>query len=90
MVSGNAAVAYPSTLNGKIESIIVTFGGERYFGPPDVVLDGDGVGATAFAQVDQNTNIVTNIVVTNKGIGYSAGNTEVFIVYPGELSLIHI
>ena len=84
LVSGNGAVAYPSILNGKIESIIVTFGGERYFGPPDVVIVGDGVGATAFAQVDQNTNIVTNIVVTNKGIGYSAGNTEVFIVYPGE------
>ena len=84
LVSGNGAVAYPSILNGKIESIIVTFGGERYFGPPDVVIVGDGVGATAFAQVNQSTNTVTNIVVTNKGIGYSAGKTEIFIVYPGE------
>ena len=84
LISGNGAVAYPSILNGKIESIIVTFGGERYYGPPDVVIVGDGVGATAFANVDTNTNTVTNIVVTNKGIGYSAGKTEVFIVYPGE------
>ena len=84
LISGNGAVAYPSILNGKIESIIVTFGGERYYGPPDVVIVGDGIGATAFANVDSNTNTVTNIVVTNKGIGYSAGNTQIFIVYPGE------
>ena len=83
LISGNGAVAYPSILNGRIESIIVTFGGEKYYGPPDVVIVGDGVGATAFANVDTNTNTVTNIVVTNKGIGYSAGKTEVFIVYPG-------
>ena len=84
LVSGSGAVAYPSILNGKIESIIVTFGGERYFGPPDVVIIGDGVGATAFANVDLNRNIVTDIVVTNKGIGYTPGKTKVFIVYPGE------
>ena len=83
LVSGNGAVAYPSILNGKIESIIVTFGGQRYYGPPDVVIVGDGIGATAFANVDLARNIVTDIVVTNKGIGYSAGKTEIFIVYPG-------
>ena len=47
LISGSGAVAYPSILNGKIESIIVTFGGSAYFGPPDVVITGDGVGATA-------------------------------------------
>jgi hypothetical protein len=83
LVSGSGAVAYPSILNGRIESIIVTFGGERYFGPPDVVIVGDGVGATAFANVDLTRNIVTDIVVTNKGIGYTPGKTEIFIVYPG-------
>ena len=28
-------------------------------------------------------NIVTNIVVTNKGAGYSSGATSISIVYPG-------
>ena len=83
MISGSGAVAYPSILNGKIESIIVTFGGSGYFGAPDVVITGDGVGATAFAQVDLSTNIVTGVVITNKGAGYSAGATTVDIVYPG-------
>ena len=83
LISGSGAVAYPSILNGKIESIIVTFGGSGYFGAPDVVITGDGVGATAFAQVDLSSNIVTGIVITNKGVGYSAGATTVSIVYPG-------
>ena len=83
LISGSGAVAYPSILNGKIESIIVTFGGSGYFGAPDVIISGDGVGATAFAQVDLSSNIVTGIVITNKGAGYSAGATTVSIVYPG-------
>ena len=83
LISGSGAVAYPSILNGKIESIIVTFGGTGYFGAPDVVITGDGVGATAFAQVDLSSNIVTGVVITNKGAGYTAGATTVSIVYPG-------
>ena len=83
LISGSGAVAYPSIINGKIESIIVTFGGSGYFGPPDVVITGDGVGATAFATVDLNTNIVTGITVSSKGVGYTAGSTRVDIIYPG-------
>ena len=71
------------SLNGKIESLIVTFGGSGYFGAPDVIITGDGVGATAFANVDLSQNIVTSITVTNKGVGYTAGNTRIDIVYPG-------
>ena len=81
LISGSGAVAYPSIINGKIESIIVTFGGSAYFGPPDVIITGDGVGATAFATVDLSTNIVTGITVSSKGVGYTAGATRVDIVY---------
>ena len=83
LISGSGAVAYASIINGKIESIIVTFGGQAYFGPPDVIITGDGIGATAFATVDLSTNIVTGITVSSKGIGYTAGATRVDIVYPG-------
>ena len=83
LISGSGAVAYPSILNGKIESLIVTFGGSGYFGAPDVIITGDGVGATAFANVDLTQNIVTSITVTNKGVGYTPGNTRIDIVYPG-------
>ena len=83
LVSGSGAVAYPSIVNGKIVSIILTFGGSNYYGAPDVVINGDGVGAVAFATVNQSTQQVTNITVTNGGIGYTSGITTVDIVYPG-------
>ena len=81
--SGSGAVGYASILNGQIVSIIVTYGGADYFGAPDVVITGDGVGATAFAIVDSVSKQVTSVTVTNKGVGYTAGNTQISIVYPG-------
>ena len=83
LVSGSGAVGYPSIVNGKIVSIILTFGGSNYYGAPDVIINGDGVGAVAFASVDSGTQQVTSITVTNGGIGYTSGTTTVDIVYPG-------
>ena len=83
LVSGSGAVAYPSIVNGRIVSIILTFGGSNYYGAPDVVISGDGVGAVAFASINSNTQQVTSITVTNGGIGYTSGKTTVDIVYPG-------
>ena len=83
LISGSGAVAYPSIVNGKIVSIILTYGGGNYYGPPDVVIEGDGVGAVAFATIDGNTRQVTSISITNGGIGYTAGKTFVYVVYPG-------
>ena len=83
LVSGSGAVGYPSIVNGRIVSIILTFGGSNYYGAPDVIISGDGVGAVAFASVDSGTQQVTGITVTNGGIGYTSGTTTVDIVYPG-------
>ena len=83
LVSGSGAVAYPSIVNGKIVSIILTFGGSNYYGAPDIIINGDGVGAVAFATVDSGTQQVTGITVTNGGVGYTSGITTVDIVYPG-------
>ena len=83
LVSGSGAVAYPSIVNGRIVSIILTFGGTNYYGAPDVVITGDGVGAVAFASINSGTQQVTSITVTNGGIGYTSGKTTVNIVYPG-------
>ena len=83
LVSGSGAVGYPSIVNGRIVSIILTFGGSNYYGAPDIVITGDGVGAVAFATVDSGTQQVTGITVTNGGVGYTSGTTTVDIVYPG-------
>ena len=83
LISGSGAVGYPSIVNGRIVSIILTFGGSNYYGAPDIVITGDGVGAVAFATVNPSTQQVTSITVTNGGIGYTSGTTTVNIVYPG-------
>ena len=66
LISGTGAVAYPSIVNGRIVSIILTYGGTNYYGPPDVIITGDGVGAVAFAEIDSNSQQVTAIRVTNE------------------------
>ena len=64
----------------EIVSYYQTFGGSNYYGAPDVVISGDGVGAVAFT-LNPSTQQVTSITVTNGGIGYTSGKTTVDIVY---------
>jgi hypothetical protein len=60
-------------INGFIDSITVDAGGENYDpnNLPLVLVQGDGVGATAEAVVDPDTNVITDITVTNEGYGYT-------------------
>lgn len=51
--------------------------------PPQVVLVGGGSGATAYATIDQASGAVTNFVVTNPGIGYTAAPTVELITTGG-------
>ncbi len=50
-------------------------GGAGYVAPPAVTLSGGtGVGATAYATINPATGVLTGIVVTNPGTGYSPGD----------------
>ncbi len=49
--------------------------GADYFAPPLVVISGDGVGATAVAQINSSGN-VTNVLVTNPGVNYSSASVD--------------
>ena len=46
-------------------------GAWEFSGSPLVVIEGDGWGASAFAQFDDKQGLVTNIVVTSPGCGYT-------------------
>ena len=46
-------------------------GAWEFSGSPLVVIEGDGWGASAFAQFDDEQGLVTNIVVTSPGCGYT-------------------
>jgi len=52
-----------------IDDIVVTNPGSQYLSPPDVVITGDGQGATASASIVNG--MVKSIKVTNKGDSYT-------------------
>jgi hypothetical protein len=54
---------------GTVDSLVVGNSGSGYTVPPNVIISGDGVGATALAVI--SGGIVTKILVTNTGYGYT-------------------
>ncbi len=58
-----------------VTGIAVTNGGTGYIGAPLVrIMGGSGTGATAIAQVDFATGLLTNILITSAGSGYLPGD----------------
>lgn len=54
---------------GQITGISVISGGSGYVSPPTVTIQGDGVNATAIAEI--SGGVVTMLVMTNLGQGYT-------------------
>jgi autotransporter-associated beta strand protein len=76
---GGAAVTIAQPLTAPagygVSSIAVTNGGSGYIDTPIVTLTGgSGVGATAIAQINYATGVVTNLVVTSPGSGYASSD----------------
>jgi hypothetical protein len=59
---------------GQIASITVATGGAGYAGftVPLVITDPTGTGAAAYALIDPGTNVITGVVITKPGSGYTA------------------
>jgi autotransporter-associated beta strand protein len=69
-----------------INSASVTSGGAGYIAPPIITItnatgDTTGIGATAIAQINPLTGVVTNVIVTCPGVNYTA--TPIFVVSGG-------
>ena len=64
-----SAVLRPEIVNGQVVSITIVDGGFGYKLTPPIVIDGDGVGATAFATLDSQGRI-KSVTVTNTGRKY--------------------
>ncbi len=65
---------------GGIEVINVTNSGENYdtsVAPVDVIITGDGTGATAYAEVDTETKTIQNIVVRTPGKDYTEATVAI-------------
>jgi hypothetical protein len=61
---------------GTIDAIAIISGGYSY-GVANILIEGDGSGATAEAVIDPLTNAITKVNITNRGEGYTYANVKV-------------
>jgi hypothetical protein len=81
VVEGSKSAFDPVIVNGRIDSVSIKSGGKDYFSAPDIIVNGDGVGAKLIARV-ANGKIVGVDVIT-KGAGYTANGTTITAKTPG-------
>ena len=65
------AVAEPIIQGDKIVDVTILSQGSMYNIPPRVVIEGDGSGAAATAQIDLTTGQVISVTINSQGSGYT-------------------
>lgn len=66
-----------AALDGGIDVIRITNPGSGYTSQPTVAFSGDGSGAAASLIANTTSGLLTNVVITARGSGYSFGNAIV-------------
>lgn len=74
---GKDAELKPLVANGRIISVQVTNGGSEYSTAPDLIVNGEGIGAKLRAIIVNEK--IDSVIVVNPGIGYSTDNTSIKI-----------
>ena len=64
---------------GGIQSLALAEASKVYWTRPEIVIIGDGHGATAIADFNETTHKLTGITVTNPGWGYTAAKTSAVV-----------
>jgi hypothetical protein len=79
----NGINAQMSTIvvDGAIQSIFVQYGGTEYYSVPDLIVKGEGTGASLRPVINNGT--ITNVIVVNPGVGYAQSTTSVSVVPSG-------
>ena len=82
LIAGDGAQLKPVINDGAITEVLVQATGTQYNSPPDIVIAGDGEGAVLTPVLENNT--ITSIKVIEKGQDYTAANTSISVLVPGE------
>ena len=81
--TGKGASLQPLISNGQIETVKIDFGGNDYFSLPDLeVIDPTGKGTGAVLTPVLTNQRISNVVVSNPGIGYST-DSSIFVKSSG-------
>ena len=78
---GKNAFLQPFIVNGRVDQIIIKYGGNDFFSTPDITISGDGIGAKAKAVVSGGQ--IVSIEMIEKGAGYTQPQTTVSAKTPG-------
>jgi hypothetical protein len=78
------AFAVATVDNGFVVGAIITSGGSSYITSPTVSIDGYGTNAGGFSEI--SGGVVTNIVITNAGFGYT--NTTMIEIGPPPAAVV--
>ena len=79
---GDEAQLQAIIVDGKIDEVIVMSSGKEYNSPPDLIVNGSGIGAVVVPVITNNT--ISAIKVVDGGAGYSQDNTTVNAIFPGD------
>ena len=82
LVAGSSAQLKPVINNGSFEEILIQNTGNQYNSPPDIIIDGDGIGAVLTPVIENGT--ITSVKIIEKGINYTQDNTTLSILVPGD------
>ena len=86
VVEGSKASFDPIILNGRIDSVIIKSGGKDFFSIPNIIVNGDGVGAKLKARISNGKVIAVDVITA--GGGYTENGTTVTAETPGEGAIL--
>ena len=82
LIAGSGAQLKPVINDGKIIEVLVQATGTNFNSPPDLLIEGDGVGAVLTPVLTDNT--ITSVKVIEGGEKYTQENTSITTLVPGE------
>ena len=87
LITGKNGALTAVISGGKVVRINIQNRGSQYYSTPDIVISGEGVGAKARAVINSQGRI-ERVIITQGGIGYVQGTTQVRVIPAGSNCLL--
>ena len=80
----------PIVVNGRIVEVIIQTAGDRYISAPDLVVEGDGVGAVLVPVLENGSVIDVKIVEPGAGYSDDFGTTTIDVIPAGSREILPV
>jgi hypothetical protein len=85
--NGKNSQISPIIVDGSVQNVFVQYGGSEYYSIPDLVVKGDGTGAS-LRPIILNGRI-DSVIVVNPGVGYAQSTTSISIIPAGSNAIFN-